>query len=133
MLDCMIVGGATKLVGDCLRYLLARLQSCTYDQLTFLPENNLVFDVDVYCVGLTAANLTYNLITGYGNRQNMDNEKYGLVDVAMKFLEVGLWVGERRSVHYCCMSWYVRPTSTAASSTHTHTYILSVSEYRDKL
>ncbi|GLC76597.1 hypothetical protein PLESTF_001803300 [Pleodorina starrii] len=62
---------------------------CTYNQLTFKPANNLVFDVDIPCVGNTTRG-PYNLKTGYSNGANLDNEVFGLTELAKKWLKAVL-------------------------------------------
>ncbi|GLC65988.1 hypothetical protein PLESTF_000369800 [Pleodorina starrii] len=58
---------------------------CTYNQLTFRPENNLVFDVDIPCTGTTSIG-PYDLRTGYGNGRNLDNELKGLAELGRQHL-----------------------------------------------
>ncbi len=55
--------------------------------MTFRRENNLVFDVDVPCIGSTPVG-SYNLKTGNGNGFNLDNELYGLVELGKQYLQV---------------------------------------------
>jgi hypothetical protein len=62
---------------------------CTHGQLLFPKEQNLVFDVDIPCIGSTSLG-PYNLRTGNGyGPNNIDNELYGLVELAREHLQVG--------------------------------------------
>ncbi|GIL97554.1 hypothetical protein Vretimale_3190 [Volvox reticuliferus] len=60
-------------------------ETCSYNQLTFNQEVNPIFDVDIPCVGATAAG-PYNFRTGYGNGKNADNELFALPALAKSFL-----------------------------------------------
>ncbi len=63
------------------------MQVCTYNQLLFPKDRNLVFDVDIPCIGSTSKG-PYNLKWGRGNKVNLDNELYGLVELGRTFLQV---------------------------------------------
>ncbi|EFJ40409.1 hypothetical protein VOLCADRAFT_99754 [Volvox carteri f. nagariensis] len=83
-------------------------ESCTYNQLTFKKENNLVFDVDIPCIG-TAGRFKYNLKTGSSSG---DDELYGLAQLAKQYLEKTNatlsknWSTYRRKILIFPLSWY---------------------------
>lgn len=66
-------------------------QSCTYDQVTFRPENNLIFDVDVACTGVISSGEEYNLRKSLYDDVNLEVERYALTELAQTFLKVGSW------------------------------------------
>lgn len=53
-------------------------QVCTYNQLKFPPDKNIVVDMDIPCTGFTDYG-PYDLVNGYGNGKDMDGELYGLL------------------------------------------------------
>ncbi|EFJ40417.1 hypothetical protein VOLCADRAFT_99770 [Volvox carteri f. nagariensis] len=75
-------GNSAPIVATLQRY----YNSCSYNQLIFQPEDNLVFDVDIPCAGSTSRG-KYDLRTGNGNGVNADNELYGLVELAKQYVQ----------------------------------------------
>ncbi|GIL58793.1 hypothetical protein Vafri_13785 [Volvox africanus] len=88
-------------------------RSCSYNQLVLNPENNLVFDVDIPCVGNTSLG-PYNLRTGKGNKKDMDNELWGLVELAKQYLKensralFSRWMSFRRKIIVWPFNWRSR-------------------------
>ncbi|GLC60234.1 hypothetical protein PLESTB_001589000 [Pleodorina starrii] len=60
-------------------------QTCSYNQLTFLPENNMVFDVDVPCSGYLADGKPYNLRSA--RTSDTDAERFALLQLGKEYLQ----------------------------------------------
>ncbi|GIL97549.1 hypothetical protein Vretimale_3187, partial [Volvox reticuliferus] len=86
-------------------------KTCTYDQLTFRPEKNLVMDVDIPCVGNTSYG-PYDLRLGRANGKNDENEKYALTELAWMHLQrtnpslYSQWSTFRRKIMIFPFNWY---------------------------
>ncbi|EFJ40418.1 hypothetical protein VOLCADRAFT_99771 [Volvox carteri f. nagariensis] len=97
------------------------IRTCTYGQLSFRPENNRVIDVDIPCTGNTSYG-PYNLMNGRGIGENVDNEKYALVELAKLHVQqtdrdvFNKWSSFRRKVMIFPFNWYKRYVSWTGSA-----------------
>ncbi|GIL97553.1 hypothetical protein Vretimale_3186 [Volvox reticuliferus] len=97
-------GDDAPIVGSLQRY----YNSCTYNQLTFKKQDNLVFDVDIPCTGATRYG-KYNLKTG---SKSGDNELYGLAELAKQYIKntssalLKQWPSYRRKILIFPFDWY---------------------------
>ncbi|GIL58773.1 hypothetical protein Vafri_13750, partial [Volvox africanus] len=84
---------------------------CSFNQIWFRPSQNLVFDVDIPCIGNTSAG-KYDLKNGNGNGYNLDGELYGLPELAKRYLQnaypdvFARWSSFRRKVFFFPFNWY---------------------------
>ncbi|EFJ44343.1 hypothetical protein VOLCADRAFT_118828 [Volvox carteri f. nagariensis] len=91
--------------------------ACSYNQVTFRPENNLVFDVDIPCMGNVSMGI-YDLKNGSGNGRNLDNELYGMVELAKQYLQTNQpalfsrWSSFRRKIFFFPFNWFNKEAAT---------------------
>ncbi|GLC75997.1 hypothetical protein PLESTF_001716000 [Pleodorina starrii] len=83
---------------------------CSYNQMTFRSENNLVFDVDVPCTGQMSRG-KYDLKRGRGNGWDTQNELFALAELAREFVQktnktlFADWANYRRKIMIFPFNW----------------------------